>query len=150
MGWQWRNFVPYLCQLVFAAILWVKLWEMFVTVISLKYALFVSQWSYYGHFLNQLIHLFYLNSTLNFRHLTPHVTPCYTHKMAFDPCRLSYRPISYDVIQSRRICFVHICWSESRSDWFDTFVSDYSSRLWSHRKIKWPSVCMANISKLRY
>ena len=24
-GWQWRNFVPYLCQLVFAAILWVKL-----------------------------------------------------------------------------------------------------------------------------
>jgi len=25
IGWQWRNFVPYLCQLVFAAILWVKL-----------------------------------------------------------------------------------------------------------------------------
>ena len=23
--WQWRNFVPYLCQLVFAAFLWVKL-----------------------------------------------------------------------------------------------------------------------------
>jgi len=22
--WQWRNFVPYLCQLIFAAILWVK------------------------------------------------------------------------------------------------------------------------------
>ena len=26
---QWRNFVPYRCQLVFAAILWVKLWEIF-------------------------------------------------------------------------------------------------------------------------
>ena len=25
IGWQWRNFVPYLCRLVFAAILWVKL-----------------------------------------------------------------------------------------------------------------------------
>ena len=25
IGWQWRNFVPYLCQLVFADILWVKL-----------------------------------------------------------------------------------------------------------------------------
>jgi len=23
-GWQWHNFVPYLCQLVFAAILWVN------------------------------------------------------------------------------------------------------------------------------
>jgi len=37
-----RNFVPYLCQLVFAAILWVKLSEMFVTVTSLKHALLVS------------------------------------------------------------------------------------------------------------
>ena len=25
IGWQWRNFVPYLCQLVFVAILWAKL-----------------------------------------------------------------------------------------------------------------------------
>jgi len=25
LGWQWRNVVPYLCQLVFATILWVKL-----------------------------------------------------------------------------------------------------------------------------
>ena len=24
IGWEWRNFLPYLCQLVFAAILWVK------------------------------------------------------------------------------------------------------------------------------
>jgi len=35
-------FVPYLCQLVFAAILWVKLLEMFVTLLSLKYALSVG------------------------------------------------------------------------------------------------------------
>ena len=34
IGWQWRNFAPYLCQLVFAAILWVKFLEMFVTVLS--------------------------------------------------------------------------------------------------------------------
>ena len=40
--WQWRNFVPYLCQLVFAAILWVKLSEVFVTLLSLKYALWVG------------------------------------------------------------------------------------------------------------
>jgi len=26
IGWQWRNIVPYLCQLIFATILWVKLW----------------------------------------------------------------------------------------------------------------------------
>ena len=51
-GWQWRNFVPYLCQLIFAAILYVKLWEMSVTVIALKYALLASQWSY-GHFLKR-------------------------------------------------------------------------------------------------
>jgi len=36
IGWQWRNLVPYLCQLVFGAILWVKLWEMFATVILIK------------------------------------------------------------------------------------------------------------------
>jgi len=33
IGWQWRNIVPYLCQLVFAAILWLKLLEMFVTLL---------------------------------------------------------------------------------------------------------------------
>jgi len=27
IGWQWRNLVPYLCQLVFGAISSVKLWE---------------------------------------------------------------------------------------------------------------------------
>ena len=37
--WHWRNFVQYLCQLVFAAILWVKLLGMFATVISPNYAL---------------------------------------------------------------------------------------------------------------
>jgi len=36
------NFVPYLCVLVFVAILWVKLLEMFVTLLSLKYALSVG------------------------------------------------------------------------------------------------------------
>jgi len=36
------NVVPYLCQLVLAAILWVKLLEMFLTLISLKYALSVE------------------------------------------------------------------------------------------------------------
>jgi len=40
--WQWRNFDSYLCPLVFAAIMWVKLSEMFATVISLKYALLSS------------------------------------------------------------------------------------------------------------
>ena len=38
IGLQSHNFVPYLCQLVFATILWVKLLEMFVTMLSLKYA----------------------------------------------------------------------------------------------------------------
>jgi len=37
-----RNFVTYLCQLVFAAILWVKLPETFATGIWLKYALLAS------------------------------------------------------------------------------------------------------------
>ena len=36
------NFVPHLCQLVFVAILWVKLLEMFVTLLSLKYTLSVG------------------------------------------------------------------------------------------------------------
>ena len=42
IGWQWRNFDSCLCQLVFAVILWVKLSEMFATVISLKYPLLAS------------------------------------------------------------------------------------------------------------
>jgi len=41
-GWQWRNFVPHLCRLVFAAIVSVKLLEMFVTLLSVKYALSVG------------------------------------------------------------------------------------------------------------
>ena len=61
--------------------LWVQLGEMFVTVISLKYALLVS----YNHridiSLNQQIH-FYLNNTINLRPLTPQIILCYTHKMA--------------------------------------------------------------------
>ena len=42
MGRQLRNFVLYLFQLVFAAILEVILVEMFVTVMSLNYALSVG------------------------------------------------------------------------------------------------------------
>ena len=42
IGWRWHNFVPYLCQLVFATILWEKFSEMFVTLTSLKNALLVS------------------------------------------------------------------------------------------------------------
>jgi len=34
-----------------------------------------------GIFLNELIQ-FYLNDTINRRHLTPHILPYYTHKMA--------------------------------------------------------------------
>ena len=49
IGWQWSNFVPYLCQLVSDAILWVKLIEMFVTLMTLKYALSAGWWSC-GHF----------------------------------------------------------------------------------------------------
>ena len=49
IGRQRRNFVPYLCQLVLAAILWVELLEMFVTLMSLKYALSAGWWSC-GHF----------------------------------------------------------------------------------------------------
>ena len=42
VGWQCRNFDSYLCELVFAAILWVKLSEIFAMVMSLKYALLAS------------------------------------------------------------------------------------------------------------
>ena len=42
IGWQWRSFVPYICQLDFAAILWVKLINVF-TVASLKHASLVGR-----------------------------------------------------------------------------------------------------------
>jgi len=32
MGWQWRNFVQYLCQLLFAAILWVNSYKCLLLV----------------------------------------------------------------------------------------------------------------------
>ena len=80
MGWQWRNFDSYLCRLVFAAILWVKLSEMFATEISLKCVLLESYWPY-RHFINWRIE-FYLNNTINLRPLTPHIMPSYTHEMA--------------------------------------------------------------------
>ena len=52
---------------------------MFVTVLALEYALLVSLRSY-GHFLKLI--RFYLNNTINLRHLTQHTMSCYTHKMA--------------------------------------------------------------------
>jgi len=53
IGWQWRNFVSHLCQLVFAVILWakylftylLKLLQMFAALMSLKYAVSVGWWS---------------------------------------------------------------------------------------------------------
>jgi len=36
-GWQWRNFVPHLRQLVFAAILWAKLVKMFFACCDITY-----------------------------------------------------------------------------------------------------------------
>jgi len=68
------NFFPYLCQPVFAAILWEKLLQMFVTLLSLKYA-FSIMWTF---FLSQMVKL-YLNNTVNRHPLTPHITPSYTH-----------------------------------------------------------------------
>jgi len=52
---------------------------MFVSVIALKYALLVSQWSH-GHFLNWFY--FCLNNTINLCHLSQRIISCYTHKMA--------------------------------------------------------------------
>ena len=47
----WPTFLAHpVCQLIFAAILWVKLREMFVTVLSLRYAL-LEVGDHYGHFL---------------------------------------------------------------------------------------------------
>jgi len=40
-------------------------------------------------FLNQLIQ-FYLNNTLNLRPLTPHIAPCYTHKMTIVIVTIDY------------------------------------------------------------
>jgi len=76
-GWQWRHFDSYLCQLVFAAILWVKLSEMFATVISLN----TLRWLVNDHtdiFMNQRIE-FRVNNTTNLRPFTPHInTLCHT------------------------------------------------------------------------
>jgi len=80
IAWQRRNFVPYLRQLIFVAILYVKLLEMFVTVIALKHALLVSQLSH-GHSL-KLTDSILFEQHENPRHLTQRIISCYTHKMA--------------------------------------------------------------------
>jgi len=43
IGLQWRNFIPYLRQSVSAAILWVKLSEMFVCYCNIAWIWFVSK-----------------------------------------------------------------------------------------------------------
>ena len=50
-------------------------------MISPKYDVLSSQWSCTDIFINQRIEL-YLNSTINVRPLTPHIMPCYTHRVA--------------------------------------------------------------------
>jgi len=57
--------------------------EKFVTVIALKYALLVGQWSY-GHFYKLI--QFYLNNTINLRHSTQRNVSRYTYKMAMVSC----------------------------------------------------------------
>ena len=79
IGWQYRNFLSFPCQLVFAAILWVKLSKMFATVVSLGWQ--VNEQT--DIFINQRIG-FYLKNTINLRPLSPHIAPCCrpTHEMA--------------------------------------------------------------------
>ena len=77
IGRQWRNFVTYLCQLVFAAILWVKLLEMFVTLMKRKYPLSVQVDDH--AFLNYLVK-FYLNNMVIIHPVTPYNLPNYTTK----------------------------------------------------------------------
>jgi len=50
LWWHWRNFVPYLCQLIFVAILYIKTLRNVCHCVPLTYALLVSHWSY-KHFL---------------------------------------------------------------------------------------------------
>ena len=67
-------------QLAFAAMLWVKILDMFFNVISLKYAF----WQASDHtdiFINQRIEC-YSNNMKNLCRLTPHIMPWHTHKMA--------------------------------------------------------------------
>jgi len=82
-GWQWRYFGPYPCQLVSATILWVKLLEMFVTLMSHKYASSDAAWWSCGHFpqLTVFPQLCSIN-VVNLRLLISHTVPSYTHKMA--------------------------------------------------------------------
>ena len=54
-------------QLIFAAVLRVKLREMSVTMLALKYALLVSRRSQYGYFLKLADGIFF-NNTINLRH----------------------------------------------------------------------------------
>ena len=81
IGWLWRKFVSYLSMPAgFRCHLVVKLLEMFVIVLSIKYAFggkLMIRWTF---FLKYLVK-FYLNNTVNLHPLTPHITPSYTHKM---------------------------------------------------------------------
>ena len=54
---------------------------MFFTMLALKYALLANYSNHTHIFINQRIEC-YLNNTITLRPLTPHIMPCYTHKMA--------------------------------------------------------------------
>jgi len=65
--------------MVFVAILWVKLLEMFVTLLSRK-SLCRQVNDHVDTLLNEAIKL-YLNNMVNLHQLTPHIIPSYTYKM---------------------------------------------------------------------
>ena len=64
---------------MFAAILWVKLLEMFVSLLSRK-SLCRQVNDRVDTLLNEAIKL-YLNNMVNLHQLTPHIIPSYTYKM---------------------------------------------------------------------
>ena len=77
IGWQWRNFVPYLCQLDFAAILWVKLYKKCLLLWRRLNTLHRSANDHMDIVVDQMIQ-FYLNNAINLRPLTPRITSWYT------------------------------------------------------------------------
>jgi len=120
---------------------------MFVTVIALKYALCVSQWSY-GHFLKLRVQ-FYLNNTIKLRHLTQDIISCYS---AIPTKWLSYRDHRLRVVLSPYVLVKHfigcIGYETSRKRkklrrnemvWTHS-VSITLCRTWNGRAIGWKKV----------
>jgi len=83
---------------------------MFFTVIALKYALLASYSDHTDILINQRIEC-YLNNTITLRSLTPHIMPCYTHKMAIVSWRYILRRHLTVCIWS--VGIFHPCWTES-------------------------------------